>query len=79
MDIIEHWKRLNAKIADEKRFMGPDYCIGHSYLMNLKYSRENSAKEVRTALWNDAIGPLIEEYLRGTEEDIETYKKAFDA
>ncbi len=75
--LLNGWERLNNKIKNEKRFMGEDYQIGHSYLMNLKYGKDNPVSEIRKALWNDSIGPLIEEYLRGTEEDIDTYKKEF--
>ena len=48
--------------------------------MNLKYSKELTAIEVRQNIWGDCIKPLLQEYLRGTgkESDLmHTFEKAF--
>ena len=66
--LINGWKELNMAIKDDP-LLGRDYQIGHAYLMDLKYtpeSLERSLSKLREAIWNDAISPLLEEYLRGT-------------
>lgn len=81
--LIENWKSLNRIIEKD---LGPDYQIGHAYLMNLKYdpeALEYKMTRLRNALWNDAIKPLLEEYVRGaynkeTDEDpLEKFGKEF--
>lgn len=82
--LVEGWVNLNALIAKDLA-LGPDYQIGHAYLMNLKYSPdalERKLSGLRWALWNDSISPLLEEYLRGAREDqeedpLKKYRNAF--
>jgi 5-methylcytosine-specific restriction protein B len=60
--------------------LGPDYEIGHAYLMNLRYPDSLSRTEVRLRVWEDSIEPLLEEYLRGsgrTEALIPEFRRAF--
>ena len=66
--LINGWKELNMVIKDDP-LLGRDYQIGHAYLMGLKYTPESlgrSLSKLREAIWEDAISPLLEEYLRGT-------------
>lgn len=83
--LAENLKSLNEKIAIEP-LLGPDYQIGHAYLMNLKYDESLTVKQVRKRVWDDSIRPLLQEYLRGTgkeadliesQEQAGTFKKAF--
>ncbi|MGX2012748.1 McrB family protein, partial [Enterobacter asburiae] len=59
--------------------LGADYQIGHAYLMNLKYARSLTVTEVRSRIWDDCIRPLLQEYLRGSNESelIDSFAKAF--
>ena len=77
--LADNLENLNNCIEREP-LLGPDYQIGHCYLMNLKYSKELTATEVRENIWEDSIKPLLQEYLRGTgkESDLmHTFEKAF--
>ena len=68
--LVEYWSRLNEAISNHPS-LGPDYRIGHAYLMGLKYSREQlngKVSNLRRAIWNDAVRPLLEEYLRGVAD-----------
>ena len=79
LKIADDLDRLNEAIKDEP-LLGPDYQIGHAYLMNLAYPAEFTHPQVRSAVWEDNIAPLIEEYLRGTGktgELLEVFEKAF--
>lgn len=58
-------KKLNERIHKEE-LLGPDYEIGHAYLMNLGYDASLRHTEVRQNVWFDSIKPLLEEYLRGS-------------
>jgi len=71
--LAENLERLNEKIASEA-LLGPDYQIGHAYLMNLKYDKSLSVKEVKERVWDDSIRPLLQEYLRGTGKEAELIK-----
>lgn len=78
---VEKWssladslERLNAAIEKEK-LLGPDYRIGHAYLMNLGYPRSMALEVVREAIWEDSIKPLLEEYLRGTGKEEELLRR----
>ena len=60
--------------------LGADYEIGHAYLMKLRYPETLTKTEVREKVWEDAIKPLLEEYLRGSgrgETLIPEFQKAF--
>lgn len=74
--LADSLKQLNKEIAKEP-LLGKDYQIGHSYLLNLKYSEKLSERSVRQLVWEDSIGPLIEEYLRGTGQTTERFRKSF--
>lgn len=67
---------LNEKIKNEP-LLGPDFQVGHAYLMNLRYSNDLTLSQVRQNLWEDSIKPLLQEYLRGTGQDVEQFEKAF--
>ena len=68
--LAENLKNLNTEIEKEL-FLGPDYQIGHAYLMNLKYTKNLKPAEVRKRVWDDRIRPLLQEYLRGTGKEAE--------
>ena len=63
--LADDLERLNVRIRKEE-LLGPDYEVGHAYLMNLAYDSSLSHSEVRENVWEDAIRPLLEEYLRGS-------------
>jgi len=68
--LAENLKYLNAEIEREP-LLGRDFQIGHAYLWELNYSKELSMTEVKNAIWEDSIAPLLQEYLRGTgREDL---------
>jgi len=78
--LADSLEKLNEAISQE-RLLGPDYQIGHTYLMNLNYPPKLTHSQARAAVWEDFIRPLIEEYLRGTGkvvELMETFEKAFE-
>lgn len=76
--LASNLEKLNAQISSEP-LLGPDYEIGHAYLMNMKYSQNLTITEVRACIWDDCIRPLLQEYLRGTgkETDLDSFGKAF--
>ena len=76
--ISKNLKKLNEAIEIES-LLGKDFCIGHAYLWNLNYAKEMTPKEVRKSLWNDSIGSLLEEYLRGTGKEslVNEFKNKF--
>jgi 5-methylcytosine-specific restriction enzyme B len=63
--LADDLEKLNQRIHDED-LLGPDYEIGHAYLMNLNYDKSLRHTEVRENVWEDSIRPLLEEYLRGS-------------
>jgi len=69
---------LNDKIVNDE-LLGPDYRIGHAYLMNLKYPTTLTVGQVRKRIWDDRIKPLLQEYLRGTgkDKDLSKFWNAF--
>ncbi|HWQ90093.1 MAG TPA: AAA family ATPase [Clostridia bacterium] len=70
---------LNKHIR-ETDILGQDYEIGHAYIMKQRYPQTLTRSEVRENLWDDAIRPLLEEYLRGSgrsETLIPEFKKDF--
>ncbi|MBW7876589.1 MAG: AAA family ATPase [Candidatus Cloacimonetes bacterium] len=77
--LADNLERLNTKI-EEQPLLGPDYQIGHAYLMNLKYAQNLKVNEVRKRVWDDCIRPLLQEYLRGSGKEAEligSFGKAF--
>ncbi len=81
MPLVDGWKSLNAAVRDNREKLGPDYQIGHAYLMKLDhYNEEESLNDIRWWIWNTSLLPLFEEYLRGDEEadnSIEGLRKKF--
>ncbi len=68
------------KVIREHDLLGEDYQIGHAYLMHLPYSRRLTLSEARQRIWDDSIGPLLEEYVRGsgpTKDQLAAFAKAF--
>jgi 5-methylcytosine-specific restriction protein B len=77
--LADRLEALNNTIRSHE-LLGPDYQIGHAYLMNLPYSYELEESEVRRRVWADSLGPLLEEYVRGSgsaEHQLATFKSAF--
>ena len=66
-------EKLNEEI-EKQALLGHEYQIGHAYLMNLKYPKSLSLTEVKASIWEDSIRPLLQEYLRGTGEEVELIK-----
>jgi 5-methylcytosine-specific restriction protein B len=75
-ELAENLRKLNERIVAEP-FLGRDFQIGHSYLMDLPYSNHLTLQEVRQDVWSNSIKPLLEEYLRGTGKHLTDYKIAF--
>ena len=69
--LADNLKQLNDQIT-KKPLLGPDYQIGHAYLMNMNYPKNLTVEEVKERIWKDSIQPLLEEYLRGSGTDKET-------
>lgn len=81
--IAERLKKLNQKITQDP-LLGPDFAIGQTYLFDIiHYSKQMSATDVRQAVWDHNIKPLLEEYFRGMGEHsviqarIEGFAQAF--
>ena len=77
--IIPLWKKLNDSIASDG-LLGPDYQIGHSYLMKLDKYPDCTKTSYRNIIWEKHIQPIMEEYFRGTgdaKSKIGEYKKVF--
>ena len=77
--LVDSLEKLNTQIVEEP-LLGSDYQIGHAYLMNLKYDKSLKVEEVKKRVWDDAIRPLLQEYLRGTGKEAElivSFGKAF--
>ena len=70
VSLAENLKNLNSEIEKEP-LLGRDFQIGHAYLWDINYSKELTMYEVKNAIWEDCIAPLLQEYLRGTgREDL---------
>jgi len=67
-DLAVNLTNLNH-VIEKDELLGPDYRIGHAYLMNLKYPTTLTVGKVRERIWDDRIKPLLQEYLRGTGKD----------
>ena len=50
---------LNRRI---RQHLGPDYEIGHSYLLRVKAADEDRRLDVLEFVWNNQILPLLREY-----------------
>jgi 5-methylcytosine-specific restriction protein B len=77
--LADDLEKLNERIR-KADILGPDYEIGHAYLMNLRYPQTLTRSDVRENVWEDAIKPLLEEYLRGSgrgETLIPEFQNAF--
>jgi 5-methylcytosine-specific restriction protein B len=77
--LADNLEALNRAIRHTD-ILGPDYEVGHAYLMNLRYPTTLICSEVRSRVWEDSIEPLLEEYLRGSgraEGLMPEFRKAF--
>lgn len=75
MSEIEYsFNELNELI---KNNLGPDYMLGGSYLTSLKNSSKTSVKTLKEELWNNHLEPIIKDYIKGTEDNIEVYRSKF--
>lgn len=75
MSAIEYsFNELNDLI---KKNLGPDYMLGGSYLTTLKNSSRTSVKALKEELWNNHLEPIIKDYIKGTEDNIEDYRSKF--
>lgn len=75
MSAIEYsFNELNDLI---KKNLGPDYMLGGSYLTSLKNSSRTSVKALKEELWNNHLEPIIKDYIKGTEDNIEVYRSKF--
>jgi 5-methylcytosine-specific restriction enzyme B len=77
--LVDDLASLNETIT-KTPILGPDYRIGHTYLMNLTYPPTLNRSEVRKSVWEDSIKPLLGEYLRGSgqaEDLIPDFQAAF--
>jgi 5-methylcytosine-specific restriction protein B len=72
--LADNLQKLNESIAATEG-LGRDYEIGHAYLMNVRYPPVLTAGEVRKRIWKDSLGPLLEEYLRGSGRSDELLPK----
>lgn len=73
-DLAQNLESLNEKIAKQS-LLGPDYRIGHAYLMDMKYPASLTLNQVRGFVWDDYIRPLLQEYLRGTGQEDEIMRE----
>lgn len=78
INLTESINKLNDLISNEE-LLGKDYKLGHAYFWNLNYPKYLSLLQLKKQIWNDRIGSLIEEYLRGTGRNdlINLYKDTF--
>ena len=82
--LADSLEKLNTKIA-EKAFLGPDYRIGHAYILAIKTMRYTSLnlKDLKERIWEWSIKPLLQEYLRGLadsrkrEAELNEFKNVF--
>ncbi len=77
--LADDLESLNRRIR-EVDILGSDYEIGHAYLMDLRYPPTITQSAVREKVWEDAIRPLLEEYLRGSGRGdalLPEFRKAF--
>lgn len=75
MSAIEYsFNELNDLI---KKNLGPDYMLGGSYLTSLKNSSRTSVKALKEELWNNHLEPIIKDYIKGAEDNIEVYRSKF--
>ena len=75
MSAIEYsFNKLNDLIETK---LGPDYMLGGSYLTSLKNSSRTSVIALKEELWNNHLEPIIKDYLKGTGDEIQNYKKIF--
>lgn len=73
---LDKMKAVNAIISSTEG-LSPAYHIGGAYFLKLKTLDNDFEK-----LWEYHLAPLIKEYLRGTEDESETFdkiKQAYDA
>lgn len=73
-EIEKSFNELNKLI---EKNLGADFMLGGSYLTSLKNSSRTSVKSIKEELWNNHLEPIIKDYLKGTGDEIQDYKKIF--
>lgn len=77
--VVASIQKLNEKIALDP-LLGKDYCIGHAYFMKRPaFIDKLNLKEFKSHIWYQNIKPLLEEYLRGSGENLrlQEFKNTF--
>lgn len=77
--VVASIRKLNEKIANDP-LLGKDYCIGHAYFMKRPaFIDKLNLREFKSHIWHQNIKPLLEEYLRGSGENLrlEEFRKTF--
>jgi len=69
-EINKRLNKLNKEIEDVK-YLGKNYKIGAAYLLGIEGDFQSA--------WNEKLGPLLEEYVRGYDDAIELLEKFEDA
>ncbi len=74
--LVQAVHELNVYIANE---LSEDHKIGHAYLMKYSTTGDHkwTLKSAKDELWETAIEPLLEEYLRGTGRTTDAFRKKF--
>jgi 5-methylcytosine-specific restriction protein B len=68
--VVASIRKLNEKIANDP-LLGKDYCIGHAYFMKRPaFIDKLNIHEFKSHIWHQNIKPLLEEYLRGSGENL---------
>ena len=75
-DLIKSVGELNEKIRHDLGD-GGDYEIGHAYLMKYSPGKKLTLNQAKNELWESAVAPLLEEYLRGTGKNLKSFEDVF--
>ena len=71
-------KSINGLIESEPDGLGPDYALGATYFLELANAAVDDFDQMKERLWSDRIEPLLCEYARGTDLDVEKLKTAWN-
>lgn len=77
--VVASIRKLNERIANDP-LLGKDYCIGHAYFMKRPaFIDKLKLQDFKSHIWNQNIKPLLEEYLRGSGENLrlKDFEKTF--